>query len=262
MPGSGDGSARRRPAARRPAWPTAATASTPGRARWRRPGAAAGAAAGAAVRPWGRPARVRLPVRARSSSSSSARSSRRAAFVLSRLGPVPGLVALGLVVVAAGRLGGRFADGPGRSTSWSRRRVGSRPATTRSGSGQRRGGSRARPRAGPRLRHDGRPPRDRRAPAAHAARRRQPRAADAARGHHGQPRGDPRRRLPGRRGAPRRRSSTRRASSARLIDDLRTLALSEAGTLALHREPTDPDVLVGDVVRSFEPAATARPASS
>ena len=30
----------------------------------------------------------------------------------------------------------------------------------------------------------------------------------------------------------------------RLIDDLRTLALSEAGTLALHPEPTDPDVLV------------------
>jgi two-component system, OmpR family, sensor histidine kinase BaeS len=43
----------------------------------------------------------------------------------------------------------------------------------------------------------------------------------------------------------------------RLIDDLRTLALSEAGTLALHPEPTDPDVLVADVVRSFEPAATA-----
>ena len=42
----------------------------------------------------------------------------------------------------------------------------------------------------------------------------------------------------------------------RLIDDLRTLALSEAGTLALHPEPTDPDVLVGDVVRSFEPAAS------
>jgi len=41
----------------------------------------------------------------------------------------------------------------------------------------------------------------------------------------------------------------------RLIDDLRTIALSEAGTLALHPEPTDPDVLVGDVVRSFEPAA-------
>ncbi|HEV8403643.1 MAG TPA: ATP-binding protein [Candidatus Limnocylindrales bacterium] len=43
----------------------------------------------------------------------------------------------------------------------------------------------------------------------------------------------------------------------RLIDDLRTLALSEAGTLALHVEPTDPDILVGDVVRSFEPAAAA-----
>jgi len=41
----------------------------------------------------------------------------------------------------------------------------------------------------------------------------------------------------------------------RLIDDLRTLALSEAGTLALHREPTDPDVLVADVIRSYEPAA-------
>ena len=44
----------------------------------------------------------------------------------------------------------------------------------------------------------------------------------------------------------------------RLIDDLRTLALSEAGTLALHREPTDLDVLVADVVRSFEPAAGGR----
>ena len=43
----------------------------------------------------------------------------------------------------------------------------------------------------------------------------------------------------------------------RLIDDLRTLALSEAGTLALHPEPTDPDVLIGEVVRSFEPAAAA-----
>jgi len=43
----------------------------------------------------------------------------------------------------------------------------------------------------------------------------------------------------------------------RLIDDLRTLALSEAGTLTLHPEPTDPDLLVVDVVRSFEPAAAA-----
>ena len=44
---------------------------------------------------------------------------------------------------------------------------------------------------------------------------------------------------------------------ARLIDDLRTLALSEAGTLALHPEPTDPDVLITEVIRSFEPVATA-----
>jgi len=44
---------------------------------------------------------------------------------------------------------------------------------------------------------------------------------------------------------------------ARLIDDLRTLALSEAGTLTLHPEPTDPDLLVAEVVRSFEPAAAA-----
>jgi len=44
----------------------------------------------------------------------------------------------------------------------------------------------------------------------------------------------------------------------RLIDDLRTVALSEAGTLALHREPTDLDVLIGEVLRSFAPtAATA-----
>ncbi len=41
----------------------------------------------------------------------------------------------------------------------------------------------------------------------------------------------------------------------RLIDDLRTIALSEAGTLPLHPEPTDPEVLVGDVVRAFQPAA-------
>ena len=44
----------------------------------------------------------------------------------------------------------------------------------------------------------------------------------------------------------------------RLIDDLRTVALSEAGTLTLHPEPTDPDVLIDEVVRSFQPvAATA-----
>ncbi len=44
---------------------------------------------------------------------------------------------------------------------------------------------------------------------------------------------------------------------ARLIDDLRTIALSEAGTLALHPEPTDPDVLVGEVLHAFAPEAAA-----
>lgn len=41
----------------------------------------------------------------------------------------------------------------------------------------------------------------------------------------------------------------------RLIEDLRTLALSESGALSLHREPTDLSVLVTDVATSF--AATA-----
>jgi two-component system sensor histidine kinase BaeS len=44
----------------------------------------------------------------------------------------------------------------------------------------------------------------------------------------------------------------------RLIGDLRTIALSEAGTLALHPEPTDPDVLIGEVIHAFSSqAATA-----
>jgi two-component system, OmpR family, sensor histidine kinase BaeS len=41
----------------------------------------------------------------------------------------------------------------------------------------------------------------------------------------------------------------------RLINDLRTVALSEAGTLTLHKEPTDVDLLVSEVVRSFERSA-------
>ncbi len=44
---------------------------------------------------------------------------------------------------------------------------------------------------------------------------------------------------------------------ARLIEDLRTLALAEAGTLALHREATDPSVLVEEVARAFRPTAEA-----
>jgi signal transduction histidine kinase len=44
---------------------------------------------------------------------------------------------------------------------------------------------------------------------------------------------------------------------ARLIEDLRTIALSEAGTLTLHPEPTDPDVLIGEVLQAFTTGATA-----
>ena len=41
----------------------------------------------------------------------------------------------------------------------------------------------------------------------------------------------------------------------RLVDDLRTISLAEAGALPLHREPTDPDVLLGETVASFATAA-------
>jgi len=41
----------------------------------------------------------------------------------------------------------------------------------------------------------------------------------------------------------------------RLIEDLRTLALSEAGSLSLHREPTDLAILAADVATAFEVAA-------
>ena len=41
----------------------------------------------------------------------------------------------------------------------------------------------------------------------------------------------------------------------RLIEDLRTLALSEAGALSLHREPTDLAILISDVATSFAAAA-------
>jgi two-component system sensor histidine kinase BaeS len=44
----------------------------------------------------------------------------------------------------------------------------------------------------------------------------------------------------------------------RLIEDLRTMVLTEAGSLPLHREAVDPAVVIVDVVRSF--AATARAA--
>ncbi len=44
---------------------------------------------------------------------------------------------------------------------------------------------------------------------------------------------------------------------ARLIDDLRTLAEAESGTLTLHREPTDLGVLCGETAASFRPQAAA-----
>ncbi len=43
----------------------------------------------------------------------------------------------------------------------------------------------------------------------------------------------------------------------RLVEDLRTLALSEAGSLSLHREPTDLAILAADVATAFEAAAGA-----
>ena len=44
---------------------------------------------------------------------------------------------------------------------------------------------------------------------------------------------------------------------SRLIEDLRTLSLAEAGTLTLHREPTDLAILAAEVGRSFEQLAGA-----
>lgn len=41
----------------------------------------------------------------------------------------------------------------------------------------------------------------------------------------------------------------------RLVEDLRTISLAEAGELPLHRELTDPDVLLGETVESFRAAA-------
>jgi two-component system OmpR family sensor kinase/two-component system sensor histidine kinase BaeS len=44
---------------------------------------------------------------------------------------------------------------------------------------------------------------------------------------------------------------------SRLVDDLRTLSLAEAGALALHREPTNIGKLVADLVASFGQQARA-----
>lgn len=44
---------------------------------------------------------------------------------------------------------------------------------------------------------------------------------------------------------------------SRLVDDLRTIALSDAGALPLHREPTDLAILAADTAASFGPTAEA-----
>jgi signal transduction histidine kinase len=44
----------------------------------------------------------------------------------------------------------------------------------------------------------------------------------------------------------------------RLLEDLRILTLAEAGRLQLHREPTDIEGVIGDVVSSFSTALDAR----
>ena len=41
----------------------------------------------------------------------------------------------------------------------------------------------------------------------------------------------------------------------RLVEDLRTISLADAGALPLHREPTDLDVLLGETVGSFRAEA-------
>jgi len=48
------------------------------------------------------------------------------------------------------------------------------------------------------------------------------------------------------------------AQMSRLLDDLRTLSLAEAGALPLHREPTDLRALADDVVAAQGPMAAAR----
>ncbi len=44
---------------------------------------------------------------------------------------------------------------------------------------------------------------------------------------------------------------------ARLVEDLRTLALSESGALKLQKEPTDPGILVNEVIGAFRAQADA-----
>jgi two-component system OmpR family sensor kinase/two-component system sensor histidine kinase BaeS len=45
---------------------------------------------------------------------------------------------------------------------------------------------------------------------------------------------------------------------SRLLDDLQTLSMAEAGVLVLHRERVEPEVLVEDAIGAFGPHAAAR----
>lgn len=45
---------------------------------------------------------------------------------------------------------------------------------------------------------------------------------------------------------------------SRLLDDLQTLSMAEAGVLVLHRERIEPEVLVEDTIGAFGPQAAAR----
>lgn len=47
------------------------------------------------------------------------------------------------------------------------------------------------------------------------------------------------------------------AVMTRLVEDLRTVTLAEAGTLPLHREPTDVDVLLGEAAAAFRATAVS-----
>ena len=48
----------------------------------------------------------------------------------------------------------------------------------------------------------------------------------------------------------------------RLLEDLRVLTLTEAGRLQLHREPTDIEAVIGDVIASFATVLEARKVTS
>ena len=80
---------------------------------------------------------------------------------------------------------------------------------------------------------------------------RRPRIEDAAGRHRRNDHGHPRRRLPCTRTVTSRRSATQSGLLARIVDDLRTISLAEAGDLPLHRAPVDVRPLLEDLARAF-----------